>query len=167
MNEGTQVDMYDEVIADLEGKIAALQLTIDNLKNVRAFTGLPTATVVKTQPQLVGSSFSHDAFFQMTAADAARKYLAATKRTINISALAEALVAGGWKSSSKNVTKNLRTMLSRHPDFIRVNGEFGLTEWYPGRRSGGVRRERVPSEDMSVLSLKPKLNRSIQEHFSR
>ena len=143
MSDTPQADMYDAVIADLEGKIAALQLTIDNLKNVRGFAGLPTATVVKPQGQGGAPSFPHDAFFQMTIADAAKKYLAVVKKTASANVLADVLVAGGLKSSSKNVAENIRTILSRHPDFVRINGEFGLAEWYPGRRNLGIpRRDR-------------------------
>jgi hypothetical protein len=77
----------------------------------------------------------HEVFFNMTAADAAKKYLAATKKTALISTLSDALVYGGWKTSAKNIPENLRTILSRHPDFVRINGEFGLAEWYPGRKA--------------------------------
>jgi hypothetical protein len=52
-----------------------------------------------------------------------------------VTVLAEALQAGGWKTASKNVTETLRVTLGRHPDFVKINAEFGLAEWYPGRRT--------------------------------
>jgi len=71
----------------------------------------------------------------MTAGEAAKKYLNALKKTATVNAIMETLLAGGWKTSAKNITENLRTILSRHPDFVRINGEFGLAEWYPGRKT--------------------------------
>lgn len=137
-SDATGIDIYEAVINDLEAKIASLQMTVDNLKNVRGMTSALTAVsaIQPTTPRLNQTAeFGHDAFFGMTVADAARKYLSAIKKTATISSICDALIAGGWKTSAKNVTENVRTILSRTPDFVRISGEFGLAEWYPGRKT--------------------------------
>jgi hypothetical protein len=139
MDNETSANSYDAVIADLESKVASMLATIANLKSLRDGS-VPIRSddmSVKIAPQRSGVpvSFRHDAFFGMTATEAAKKYLSAIKKTASVTVLAEALQAGGWKTASKNVTETLRVTLGRHPDFVKINAEFGLAEWYPGRRT--------------------------------
>ena len=147
MSDGTAVDIYEPVIADLRSRIAALQATIDNLESLR--NGTPLQAAGNTGGLRVSGTavnFGHDAFFNLTAADATKKYLGAIKKTASINTLSDALVTGGWKTSAKNIPENLRAILSRHPDFVRINSEFGLAEWYPGRKSAG-KSKRVLGPD--------------------
>ena len=134
MSDGTAVDIYEPVIADLRSRIATLQAMLDNLESLRGGATLQT-TGNTSATRTSAAAFSNDAFFGMTAGDASKKYLNALKKTATVSAIMETLLAGGWKTSAKNITENLRTILSRHPDFVRINGEFGLAEWYPGRKA--------------------------------
>jgi hypothetical protein len=129
------VDIYEPVIADLRSRIATLQAMLDNLESLRSGVS-PVALKLGLQARGTGITFDNDAFFQMTAGDATKKYLSAMKKTATIAAISDALLSGGWKTSSKNVGENLRAILSRHPDFVKINGEFGLAEWYPGRKAG-------------------------------
>jgi hypothetical protein len=143
------VDIYGPVIADLEQRITALQATLDSLRSL-AGGGAATATVsgLGLRVNATAVSFSHDAFFNMTAAEAAKKYLSATKKTASVNLLSDALVAGGWKTFSKNIPDLLRTILGRHVDFVRINGEFGLAEWYPGRKTAGKGRSTPTLADV-------------------
>jgi hypothetical protein len=175
MGNGTSINIYEAVISDLESKIAAMQSMIDNLRamsgGVGPVTGLAAAQHVV--PQANGAAFAHDAFFGMTVADGAKKFLAATKKTATVGTIGEALVAGGWKTAAKNIPENIRSILSRTPEFVRINGEFGLAEWYPGRKTaskknvyidtnvfadseGSVRRSTVtdhnPIEDIDIAT---------------
>jgi hypothetical protein len=143
VSDGTAVDIYEPVIADLDERIAALQAMRDNLESLRSGVS-PVALRLGLQTRGTGVTFDNDAFFQMTAGDAAKKFLSAIKKTATINAIGEALIAGGWKTASKNISENLRAILSRHPDFVKINGEFGLAEWYPGRKS--VRRQGTADE---------------------
>jgi hypothetical protein len=140
------VDIYGPVIADLELRIAALQATLDSLRSL-AGGGAPIAPASGNGSGLRVSgtavSFSHDSFFNLTAAEAAKKYLAAIKKTASVNIISDVLLAGGWKTSSKNVPDLLRTILGRHVDFVRINGEFGLAEWYPGRKGDKKRQGTV------------------------
>ena len=144
-----EFDPYEAVIADLESKIAAMQATIENLRNLRGMIGAVTAST----PAKTGGAptFAHDAFFQMTASDAAKKFLSALKKTAPANVIADALTAGGWKSASKNVTENIRTILSRNDDFVKINGEFGLAEWYPGRKA--ATKKRVGGPESAALDF--------------
>lgn len=68
----------------------------------------------------------------MTVVDAAAKYLGMAKKTKRVPELADALLQGGLKSTSKRFAEMLRIMLIRDSRFVRVNSEWGLAEWYPG-----------------------------------
>lgn len=136
MTDGTEVDIYEAVIADLESKIENMRMTIANLKGLRS-GGSPVPVSAGISHRGANSmlpTFSHDDFFGMTATEAAKKYLSAIKKTANITDLTDALLKGGWKTSSKKAVENVRVMLGRDAAFVKVNGEFGLSEWYPGRR---------------------------------
>ena len=149
MADASNVDPYEAVIADLEQRIAAMQATIDNLKNVRSALGVSTTSTTTATRPASSTIFSHDSFFGMTVGDAAKKYLAAIKKTASATVIAEALEAGGWKTASKVPGDTIRAILSRHEDFVKVNGEFGLTEWYPGRKSA-IRSRPVTARQAST-----------------
>jgi len=134
MSDGTEVDAIGAAIAAVEAQIAKLQAGLETLKAIGPLMG-QTATT-GTQRNGGDVAFGHDAFFQMKAADAAKKYLSAIKKTASPKVIADALVAGGWKSASKNIPENIRAILNRNDSFVVINGEFGLAEWYPGRKSG-------------------------------
>lgn len=78
----------------------------------------------------------NDAFFKMSAAEAARKYLQERKRTATGQAITKALTAGGFTTASPNPYNTIYTALVRNPEiFVRVQKkEWGLVEWYPGRK---------------------------------
>lgn len=156
MSDGTQVNIYEAVIADLEKKIAAMQSVIENLRSIASptFMGAQGSSL----PQGGATAFGHDAFFGMTVADAAKKYLSAIKKTASVATISDALVAGGWKTSAKNIPENVRALLSRAPEFVRINGEFGLAEWYPGRKTRTKRTAGVDPELEELHELEDMLS---------
>lgn len=133
MSDGTGVDPIAASIALMEAQIAKLRGAIETLEGVRSLVG--STGVAGTPRNGAEASFGHDAFFGMSAADAAKKYLSAAKKTAPVKIIADALIAGGWKTAAKNIPENLRTILGRTPAFVLINGQFGLAEWYPGRKS--------------------------------
>lgn len=144
MSTGTPVvDIYEPVIAEIRARIEGLQKSLETLEALRG-NGV-SSTGKSSSAAQHGTVFSNDAFFGMTVADAAKKYLSAAKKTATVQTICEALVAGGWKTSAKNIPENVRTILSRTPDFVRINGEFGLSEWYPGRKNVGKRSSAAPA----------------------
>jgi hypothetical protein len=102
----------------------------------------------------------------MTAGDAAKKYLGAIKKTATVNAIGDALIAGGWKTASRNISENLRTILSRHPDFVKINGEFGLAEWYPGRRSSMPRRQGT-ADELTLVAAVEEDETTLEDHNER
>jgi hypothetical protein len=150
MADGIQIDIYEAVIVDLESKISTLQATVENLRNIRSIVSqIAQSPMAANGPRATQNiaDFGHDAFFGMTVGEAAKKYLKVVKKTVSIPVLVEALMAGGLKSASTNMRENVRSILGRHPDFVRINGEFGLAEWYPGRKAVSKRRGSSPADE--------------------
>jgi hypothetical protein len=137
MSEESTMDIYEPVIAELRAQIEEWQKMVVNLEMMRS-KGAVTASVLagnSNTPAANGTvNFSSDAFFGMTIADAAKKYLNGIRKTATARAIADALLAGGFKTSAKNFVENVRSIISRSQHFAFVNGEFGLAEWYPGRK---------------------------------
>jgi hypothetical protein len=140
---------YDAAIADVEARISALQVTLETLKELRAQSSLGAATASVSnagRPGVVMGDIPHDAFFQMTVVEASEKYLRMVKRTKPNSELAEALIKGGLKSAARNFPEMIRSVLFRDSRFVKVNGEWGLSEWYPGMRRGRTVTPEAPQE---------------------
>lgn len=137
------LEHYDAVIADLESRRDKLTAMIDSLRELQA--GLAGQPIPPSPPGGNGGgvrqsatgevSFASDAFFGKSIPEAAKCYLAAMKRTRPNSDVCAALQAGGLTSSAKNFGETVRAILTRNPDFVKVNGEWGLVEWYPGYRA--------------------------------
>lgn len=127
---------FDAAIAELESRIRAMQITLETLKQLRAQSdgaGPSSASV----PRSVEAEVQHDSFFGMTIADAAKKYLSMVKRTQSTGEIAVALESGGLKHASKDFQQTLRATLGQKGElFLRVNGDWGLNEWYPGKGRG-------------------------------
>lgn len=140
------VNHYDLVIADLEAKRDQLNATIQALMQMRGLGDVtaPTLKVGATSKASNEQEISHDTFFQMTIPDAARKYLSIVKRTKTMSEIIEAILRGGLKSSAKDVNNTFRSIISRDDTFVRVNGEWGLTEWYPAMRRDAKKVKATP-----------------------
>ena len=158
---------YDPAIAEIEAQISALQVTLETLKGLRAAQGAGTATgsAVSTARLGVAVDLPHDIFFQMTVPDAAEKYLKLMKATKPVAALAEALLKGGLKSSSKDFTAMLRPILSRDARFVSINGEWGLAEWYKRSRAGADAQTETKRGE-ATRKEGPRKKNSKGEHFS-
>jgi len=140
VSELVENDPLAASVALMRAQIAKLEAAIETLESVRGLVQPGTAPLSRNGGDV---SFSHDAFFGMKAADAAKKFLGALKKTASPKTIADALVEGGWKTSSRNVAENVRTILNRNPTFVVINGEFGLAEWYPGRKASALRSRSV------------------------
>lgn len=141
---------YEAVIADLEAKRDQINATIEMLKALRstATVTLPAATANQrreTEPEI-----RRDSFFGMTIPDAARKYLTIVKATKSNPMLCQALLDGGFKTSSANFSEVVRSTLQRNRDFVKVNGEWGLSEWYGNRGAGRKARRATSVEDQAA-----------------
>jgi hypothetical protein len=152
MSEDPVLDIYAPVISELRAQIEEYQRTIEMLELLRSKgirpiamnAGRPSAPM----PSNGATPFANDAFFGMTIADAAKKYLAGTKKTAPARVIADALIAGGFKTSAKNFVENVRSIISRNGGIVFVNGEYGLAEWYPGRK-GVSKKSTTPTPSES------------------
>lgn len=156
-----QPNAYDVVIADLEKQREKLAMVITALKSIKnlgvpfeatqaLMTGLASDSVAS--PQVVAPLIPHDAFFGMTIPDAARKYLswAGSRQTKSNPELCDALVDGGFQTNAANFRESVRATLTRHPDFVKIKGQWGLKEWYGDRAAKRKPRRAAPAEDSSA-----------------
>lgn len=157
---------YDVVIADLESKRDQINSTIEMLRALRA-TGATTMPPLQAAPQKPATTptdleIPRDAFFGMTIPEAAKAYLSFVKATKPNTELCNALLKGGFKTQALNFFETVRSTLQRHPDFVKVNGEWGLAEWY-GKRGGGRRFRRAENAQNDADALenqKPSVDNS-------
>jgi hypothetical protein len=158
-----EATFIDETIAALEAWRDRIDASIETLRYMQVQgPGLPSLPPPASGRPLNGQVIPHDAFFQMTIPEAARKYLGIMKKTKPNPELAAALISGGLKSASKNFPEMVRTVLSRDERFIRVNSEWGLSEWYPGQGKGRKAKAGTEPEE-SVVGGRPSQKHSIPD----
>jgi len=145
---------YDVVIADIEAERDRLNSMLELLKSRRAAglagAGMPLAASPSIRP-VSEQEISHDTFFQMTIPEAARKYLTIARRTRPMGEIIDSIIKGGLKSSAKDVKNSLRSIISRDGTFVRVNGEWGLAEWYPAMRRDGKKGKPTSAKNESTV----------------
>jgi len=145
---------YDAVISDLEGKRDRLSGMIEALKQLKDL-GVPMAAidaVVGGTPNVsIKTAIPADAFYGMKISDAARKYLSWGGRKITKPhpELCDALLEGGFQTKTDNFREVVRSTLGRHPDFVKIKGQWGLKEWY-GDRATKRRVRRVILEEVGA-----------------
>src|SRR5579884_3100583 len=140
-------------IADLKAWRERIDAAIQTLE-VFGTQGLALPTAPPPGHRPGPEDIPHDAFFQMTIPDAAFKFLTLTKRTRPNTELSEALLNGGLKTAAKNFPENVRSMLTRDGRFVKVNGEWGLADWYPAMRR--ERKTKSNGSDGPAKSAKPR-----------
>jgi hypothetical protein len=157
MNENEQINPLDVAIAELEAQREKLKNAIDALKSLKKI-GLPTEVLAAMVNAFRAESSNlipdaprplaipHDAFYGMTIPDAARKYLSwgGNRQTKANAELCDALVAGGFQTKATNFAESVRATLGRERDFVKIQGQWGLRDWYEDR---GARRRPQSSSD--------------------
>jgi hypothetical protein len=137
---------WDAVIADVEAQIAELTTALKTLKKIRSMganigtaTGVWEATassVFEPKPDNnapVDADIRSDAFFKMTIAEAAIKFLRkwANRTPQSTKAVIAALARGGIRGKNyQTVYKVLTRRAKEKNDVINVHGDWGLPEWY-------------------------------------
>jgi hypothetical protein len=145
---------YDAVIADLEARRTELDSAIDLIKrmkdSVSSWGGLtiPIGTGTLTETPFSGSdNIPSDAFFGLTIADAAVKYLDkwANRKPQSTNAIVEALERGGQKRSKYTTVYGiLSRRAKKEGDVVNVKGDWGLKSWYLGSGGSVPRPKRKP-----------------------
>ena len=142
----SELSAYEAAIRDLEAERQEIDALIDGLRR-----RLDKAAGARGE---TGSSanISDDAFFGMTVADASRKYLSIVKQTKTTAEIAAGLLQGGLKTSATDLPNTVRAIIGQRDEFMRVNGKWGLSVWYPGAKRSKQGRE----ESESAKPKKPK-----------
>src|SRR6266851_5614449 len=127
---------YEAVLGDLEAKKSAIESAIAGIRQMLAL-GAQTASMASNGRGTEPTTIESDTFFSLTIGDAAKKFLRMSKRKQSAVAIAAALDIGGLSHTSKNLANTVRTSLIRleaEGEVVQVGKEWGLAEWYPGRR---------------------------------
>src|SRR6267142_5730743 len=106
--EQSAISSYEAALQDLEAERDELNLLIEALKRRIAGAG---GRIVQSGRPASERDIPTDAFFNMTIADATRKYLEIVKQTKSTSEIAQALERGGIKHASKDFSTTIRTTL--------------------------------------------------------
>jgi len=130
---------YEAVIADLEAKKVALETTINAL---RAISGLGTLGVPPSGGPGGGSpsngKIASDAFFGKSIPEAAVIHLGNVRRKLTTQTIMDALEAGGLpKSKYSTIYAILSRRASQVGDLVNMQGEWGLSAWYPNHTKKG------------------------------
>lgn len=137
-SESVVID-YASVLADLKSKRDALNAAIAGIEGM---IGQNTTIIPSTGSSgFSGSSpdVQSDTFFNMSIADAAKKFLAMKKAAQSTQDIADALEKGGMTHTSENWANTVGSVLNRindaQGDIAKVKrGTWGLAIWYPGRK---------------------------------
>ena len=171
MTENNQID-YTAVLADLENDRDELDTLIAFIKRKKlgqeagqegTGTGMihTRPVTIRTGPGALTFS-APDAFFGLGLIDAAKKYLSGVKAPRSAKEIAQALVSGGFTTTSKDFNNTVFSVLSRENKqdgaIVKVNTGWGLPEWYPGLKRGKSQRILPSPPEEMFEEVDPPLN---------
>lgn len=128
---------YNAVLVDLRKKRDEIDKAICGIEIILGLT--PSASPTST-PQAHSNHIAEDAFFGLSIAEAAKKFLNIKKKPQTTKQIAEALTAGGLQNASGNFGNSVGSVLNRNAatatsTFVNVSrGTWGLRSWYPNYR---------------------------------
>jgi len=156
---------YQMVLDDLIARRAKLDAAISAIQEAM---GLPSSGSLSAGATPAGGSsdtLRSDSFFGMTVVEAAKKYLAVSKRTRTAQEVTDALKGGGYTFATGTPLATVTSVLHRSDakggEIIRVSkGTWGLAEWYPGRAKRNKNADKNgPAQTPSTEStLEPDVN---------
>jgi hypothetical protein len=121
---------WGAALADVEGRIAKLQLMADNIREFMAASG-----VNPTSPG--GGGIRADSFLKMSIPDATKKLLEMTRAKQSTQDVMDALEKGGLPPSKYNTVYSILSRRAKTVgDIINMKGDWALAEWYPNYRKG-------------------------------
>lgn len=132
---------YAAVLADLEGRRAAIDAAIDAVRQIVASGGGPSNPKMPVGKLMSHADIPQDAFFSMSVPDAVKKYLAMMKQPRGTKDIIDALEKGGLQHQSENFYTTVHSTLLRREkqkgDIIRFKRKWAIAEWYSGKKQGG------------------------------
>lgn len=133
---------YEAVLADIDARIAKLQITREGILELMATSG----TTPSGSPS---GKIAHDAFLQMSIPDATKKYLNTVRQKKDTQSIIDALEQGGLPRSAYNtVYAVLRRREKQVGDIINMKGDWALAEWFPNYKKKAASDEE--SEELTV-----------------
>lgn len=150
---------YEAVLGDLEAKKAAIEAAIMGIRQMLSLGAQTAPGSTNGRGAVESQALESDTFFGLSLGEAAKKFLRITKRKQSATAIAKALEAGGIQHTSKYLPNTVRTSLIRlaeNGEVVQVGKEWGLAEWYPGRRKSkkqnGDSETAVGNESGGILN---------------
>ena len=144
---------YEAVLGDLEAKKAAIDAAIMGIRQMLSLAAQAVPGTINGRGPSEPQALESDTFFGQSLGEAAKKFLRITKRKQSATTIAKALEAGGIQHTSKYLPNTVRTSLIRlaeNGEVVQVGKEWGLAEWYPGRRKGRKESEPEPASEPSA-----------------
>ena len=141
---------YEAVIADLEAKKAQLESTISMLRALGGLGTIDTPTPTGGGGGSTGGRFAADAFMGKSIPEAAVTILQSTspRRKMSTQDLMDTMEKGGLPSSKYNTVYSiLRRRESQVGDLINMQGEWGLSAWYPNHAKKAPPKKEAASAD--------------------
>lgn len=148
MSENDRQQKYAAVLADIEQRIADLQKTAANIRELMGMVLVEIGGTVGRSQELppqapplgrepgVGDPLSLvkvGDFFGKSYAEAAGEFLRRTKEPQTTQTILHAMRKARFEMKGKNPGSILYTALSRRKGFVLVHrNTWGLAEWYPG-----------------------------------
>ncbi len=153
-----QPNKYAAMLADLESERAKIDAAIaairplagvEGAESVASATGA-TQLSAQRKPELP-TKIEFDTFFSLNIPEAIKKFLAMMKRPQTVSAITEALRTGGLSTTAEDlmgtITATLTRMRRTTGEVVPVRrGEWGLKEWYPGRKFDTPEPKKKPKK---------------------
>jgi len=137
----TPID-YNAVLADLRKKREEIDRAIAGIEIVLGLApSSASASVATTHGHSASGDLGEDAFFGMSIAEAAKKYLQFKKKPQTTQVIAAALKAHGLQNASESFSNTVGSVINRNadpsnnPTFVRVGrATWGLKSWYPNHK---------------------------------
>lgn len=145
MADEQQVNRYASMLAELEAERNKIDNAISAIRQLMGAESVdneapaPAGSPAQPKRQELPSKVEFDTFFSLSIPEAIKKFLAMMKRPQTVSAITDALTKGGLSTTAtdlmRTVTATLTRMRRTSGEVVPVRrGEWGLKEWYPGRR---------------------------------
>jgi DNA-directed RNA polymerase delta subunit len=149
------IEAYKAVIADLKARRTQLDVMIAGLEQQMASAGegtqIDVAGLTGLDQHSEPTEIRSDTFFGLSIPDAIRKCFKISKRPLSLSEMTASLKAGGLLTTAQNLMQTIGATLQRMKktdgDVVSLgNGQWGLTEWYPGLRKEKVEATAKPKK---------------------
>jgi len=145
---------YGQLLAHLEEERENVERLIIWVKGKLAQQGDSASAIAPNSQPAVSAPMrfprlAQDSFFRMSIPQAIKAFLNIAKRTKGAKDITEALRNGGLTTKAKNLYGTVYPTLLRMEkagDVVRVKGEWGLSEWYPGARKA-TQEQKTESEN--------------------